>query len=87
WQMIGHKESITLEVWPKFDPKLAKDETIELPIQVNGKLRATIQVVAEISETEVRELALAEDNVQKHLEGKEIKKVVYVPGRLINFVI
>ncbi|MFH0959288.1 MAG: class I tRNA ligase family protein, partial [Pseudomonadota bacterium] len=58
WQMIGHKDSVTLEAWPQHDPKLAKDETIELPIQVNGKLRATIQVVAEISETEVRELAL-----------------------------
>jgi len=87
WQMLGYKDSITLQAWPKFDPKLVKDETIELPIQVNGKLRATIQVAADISEVEATDLAKADQNVKKHLDGQKIKKVIYVPGRLINFVI
>ncbi len=87
WQALGHKKSITLEAWPKFDAKLAKDETIELPVQINGKLRATINVPADISEDEAKELALAEENVQKHLSGQKVKKAVYVPGRMINFVI
>ena len=87
WQALGHKKSITLEAWPKFDPKLAKDETVELPIQVNGKLRGTIMVAADLDQKEAEKLALAEENVKKFVGENKIKKTVYVPGRLINFVI
>ena len=87
WSALGNKKSVTFEPWPKFDPKLAKDETIQLPIQVNGKLRGTIEVAADISEKEATKLAQDDENVKKYLDGQKIKKVIYVPGRLINFVI
>ena len=87
WQQLGNKKSITFEAWPEFDPKLAKDETIELPIQVNGKLRGTIMVAPDLDQKEAEKLALAEENVQKFVADNKIKKTVYVPGRLINFVI
>jgi leucyl-tRNA synthetase len=87
WSALGHKKSITIEAWPKFSSKLVKDETVQLPIQVNGKLRGTIEVAADISEKDATKLAQADENVKKHLEDQKIKKVIYVPGRLINFVI
>jgi len=86
WQKIGNKNSIFFEKWPKYDPKLVKEETITLIIQVNGRVRDKIEVEADISEKEARELAISQEKVQKWIEGKEIKKVVFVPGKLINIV-
>jgi len=60
---------------------------VNLPVQVNGKLRATIEVAPDLSEAEAVERAQADSNVQKYLDGKQIKKTVYVPGRMINFVV
>jgi len=73
--------------WPKFDPELIKDETVNLVVQINGKLRATISVPAEISQDEAMNLARENDNVKKWLEGKEITKIIFVPGKLLNIVI
>lgn len=87
WALTGHDQSIILEPWPSYDEALAKDELIDLPVQVNGKLRATISVAVDLAEEEARDRALAESNVQRHLAGSEIKKVIYVPGRMINFVV
>ncbi len=87
WEALGHDHSVFEEPWPKFDPTLVVDDTIEMPVQVNGKLRAALQVAKTISEDEIKTLALADANVAKFLEGKEIKKIIFVPGRLINFVV
>jgi leucyl-tRNA synthetase len=87
WQKLGGKKSIFLEKWPKYNPELVKEEVITLIIQVNGKVRDKIEVEADISEEKARELAISREKVQKWIGGKEIKKVIFVPGKLINIVI
>lgn len=86
WEKIGHKDSITKEEWPTYDAKLAKDEEIQLVIQVNGKVRDKIMASADITEQEARDLALASENVKKYIDGKEIKKFIFT-GKLVNIVI
>ena len=80
------EEGTNISGWPKFDPELIKDETINLIVQVNGKLRATISVPADISEADAKKLAQENENVKKWLEGKEIAKIIFVPGKLLNIV-
>ena len=87
WQKLGSKKSIFLEKWPKYEPKLVKEEIITLVIQVNGKVRDKIEVEASLSEEEAKKLTLGREKVKKWIEGKEIKKVIFVPGKLINIVI
>ncbi|MFA7654257.1 MAG: leucine--tRNA ligase [Candidatus Magasanikbacteria bacterium] len=87
WNMLGHKESIVFEKWPEFDPAKIQDKTFTLAIQVNGKLRDTVEVPADISEAEVRQKALASEKIQKWLEGKEPKKIIFVKGKLVSLVI
>lgn len=87
WQSLGHKDSIFKEQWPEFDPKLVKDDVISLVIQVNGKVRDNVEAEADISEEKAKELALSRDNVKRWIEGKEIKKVIFVPNKLLNIVI
>ena len=86
WSLLGKKKSISAEEWPKYDMALAKDENITLAVQVNGKLRDTLEVPAEISEAEAKAKALNSEKVQKWLEGKEPKKVIYVKGKLVSIV-
>ena len=87
WEQLGHGTSIFVESWPVCNPELAKDDMIEIAIQVNGKLRATIHISPELSQEEVSERALADQNVQRFVEGKKIVKIVYVPERLLNVVV
>jgi len=86
-QNLGHKKSIFLEKWPEYDPKLVKEEIVTLIIQVNGKVRDKIEVEVDIPEEEARKLAFSREKVQNWISGKEIKKVIFVPGKLINIVI
>jgi len=81
------KESIHLEPWPKYDEALLAEEMIDLVLQVNGKLRDTIKVKKGLSEEEARSIAMSNENVKKHLAGKEPKKFIYVKDRLTNLVI
>jgi leucyl-tRNA synthetase len=87
FQNLGNKESIFKQAWPKYDEKLTKNATVEIAIQVNGKLRDTMKVMADISENEVKEKALASEKIKKWLEGKEIVKIIFVKNKLINIVI
>ena len=87
WERFGHKDSISLEKWPGYNPKLAKEEVITLVIQVNGRVRDKIEVAADISEEEAKKLTLSREKVKRWIERKEIKKVIFVPGKLINIVI
>jgi leucyl-tRNA synthetase len=87
WQKTGHKYSIHNQSWPQWDEELAKDEEITLVVQVNGKLRDRKVVPASTTEVEARQIAAESTRVQSYLEGKEIIKVIYVPGRLVNFVV
>ena len=86
WNKLGNKESIFLSQWPAYDKNLIKEEEIEMLIQVNGKLRDKIKTVADISEDEVKKLALTSEKIQKEILGKEIKKVIFVKNRLVNIV-
>ena len=87
WQKMGNKESIFKTSWPKYDKELIKEEKITIPIQVNGKLRSTIEVPAEIDEEALKNAALSDDNVKKWVGEKPIKKFIVVPKRLVNIVI
>lgn len=87
WENIGNKQSIFKAIWPEFSPELVKDNLINLVVQVNGRLRGTFSVPADISETAALEIATQDLNVKKWLEGKEIVRQVFVPGRLLNILI
>ncbi len=87
WTGLGHKQSIFKEKWPEYDPALVKDETINLVIQINGKVRDMIEVSSDISENEAKKIALASEKIKKWLKGKEVIKIIFVKGKLINIVI
>jgi len=87
WERIGGPYSVHTQSWPKYDEELARDEVITLVVQVNGRVRARLQVPADIPEDEAKKAALEQPNVQRHIAGKEIVKEIYVPGRLVNIVV
>src|SRR5687768_9108829 len=87
WQHLGHSPSIADQPFPAFDPALCEDDEIEIGVQVNGKVRGRAKLSKTASENEARDTALADPNVQKFLEGKALKKVIYVPGRILNLII
>jgi leucyl-tRNA synthetase len=87
WQQLGAKESLATEPWPSFDPALVKDDVVEIGVQVNGKLRGVIQLSVSADEVTARAAGLGEPNVAAHVAGKAIKKVVYVPGKILNFIV
>jgi leucyl-tRNA synthetase len=87
WEMLGEKGSLLRAPWPKYDAALAKEEEIEIPVQINGKLRSRIVVPADAAEEFVLERALADEKVQAAIAGKQIVKRLYVQGRLVNIVV
>ena len=87
WEMTGHAGGIERASWPSFDEQIAKADEVVIPVQVNGKLRSRLTVPAEIPDAELRELALADPAVRTHIDGKTIKTVVIVKGKLINVVV
>ncbi|HHD92429.1 MAG TPA: hypothetical protein ENL06_02285, partial [Candidatus Portnoybacteria bacterium] len=86
WQQLGHQDSIFDQQWPKYDSDLIKDELITMVIQINGKMRDSIKVSADIAEKEARELALSREKIKKWIGNQKIKKVIFVKGRLVNIV-
>jgi leucyl-tRNA synthetase len=86
WQMYGHADGLASAAWPAFDADVAKAEEIEIPVQVNGKLRGHVTVAPGTADAELERLALADPNVQAHVSGKTIKKVVIVKDRLVSIV-
>ncbi|MEZ6099494.1 MAG: leucine--tRNA ligase [Pirellulaceae bacterium] len=87
WQILGNSQTLAYEPWPKFDEKWTKDDQVEIPVQVNGKVRAKVVVPAESSQSEIEERARQDERVAELLAGKQLVKCVVVPGRLINFVV
>lgn len=86
WSLLGNSTSISLQPWPEFDPELAKENEIEIVFQINGKVRSKAAVSPQISEEEMKELAMSDETIAKHLVGKEIKKTIVVKKRLVNIV-
>ena len=87
WQRLGHNQSLAYRAWPLADPAYLKTDVLEIPVQVNGKLRGKIQVPAEAAEAEVIAIAKADENVGRHLAGQSVKRALYVRGRIVNFVV
>ena len=87
WQRLGEDDLIAHAEWPNWDPELARDETITIVVQVNGKKRDELHVSQDTDKDEIERLALASENAQKFIDGKEPKKVIVVPGRLVNIVV
>jgi leucyl-tRNA synthetase len=87
WQMYGHADGLGAARWPAFDAEVAKAEELEIPVQVNGKLRGVVKVPPSITDAELEKIALADANVQSHIAGKTVKKVVIVKSRLVSIVV
>jgi leucyl-tRNA synthetase len=87
WERLGHTKTLAYESWPTYDPVLVRDETVTVPVQVNGKVRATIEVAADADQAAILALARAHEKVQSYLTGKTVRREVVVPGRLVNFVV
>ncbi|HXD87438.1 MAG TPA: leucine--tRNA ligase [Urbifossiella sp.] len=87
WRALGHTGTLAYELWPKFDPALTREDEIEIPVQVNGKLKSRLKVPAEVSDAELEAAARADSAVQTAIAGKTIKMVKVVPRKLVNIVI
>jgi len=87
WHALGHDEAIMTVSWPTVDESALVQDKVELMVQVNGKLRSKLSVSAEANKDSIEALALADENVKKFIDGKDIRKVIVVPGRLINIVV
>jgi len=86
WEALGHRESIIHTSWPAYDPVAIAEDAIVIVIQVNGKLRERLLIPAAAREEEVKNLALTSPKVRRHIEGKEVKKTIFVPQKLVNIV-
>ena len=87
WEMTGEKSNLLKAPWPKYDPALAAEDEIEIPVQVNGKLRGKVIVPAVATDDQVKEAALADEKVQAAIAGKQVVKVIVVPKKLVNVVV
>ncbi|HHO81401.1 MAG TPA: leucine--tRNA ligase, partial [Bacillaceae bacterium] len=87
WWRLGHDETIAYEPWPTYEKRWLEVDEVELVIQVNGKLRGRRRIPKGLSEEELREIALTHEDVRRHIEGRQIRKVVVVPDRLVNLVV
>lgn len=87
WQILGHNKTLAYEAWPKFDESMTKATEIEVPLQINGKLRAKVVVPADCNQAQLEEAARNHERINELLEGKQIVKAIVVPGRLVNFVV
>ncbi|MEW6299405.1 MAG: leucine--tRNA ligase [Thermodesulfobacteriota bacterium] len=87
WQRLGHNESVFTANWPEYDPAKVEEDLVTLPVQVNGKLRGTIQVHKDAPEEEVLAAAREAGTVARHIAGKQIVKEIYAPGKIVNIVV
>jgi leucyl-tRNA synthetase len=87
WHRLGHNETLAYEEWPEVNEEYLQREVVEMAVQVNGTVRGTIEVEADAAEDDVLAAARAEDNVARYLDDKSIQREIYVPGRIVNFVV
>jgi leucyl-tRNA synthetase len=87
WARLGHRDSLATEPFAEADPALLVDEMVEIPVQINGKLRGKVLVPADADAAAVEAAARADEKVGALLAGRTVRKVVVVPGRLVNFVV
>ncbi|KAF5837837.1 hypothetical protein DUNSADRAFT_3800 [Dunaliella salina] len=87
WAKLGHTESLTYAPWPQYDEALLVQDVVKLPVQINGKVRATLEVPRDIVQDDAVQAAVAAPNVAKYTDGKAIKKVIFVPGKIMNLIV
>jgi len=87
WERLGHSNTLAYEAWPQFDEALAVDDMIEVVFQVNGKVRARVPVSADLDKVEMEKMAWENDRIKQFTDGKQVVKVIVVPGKLVNIVI
>jgi leucyl-tRNA synthetase len=87
WQLLGNKTSLAYEPWPEFDEKLTVDALAEIPVQINGKIKTKLHVQADITRDQLEAAARSDAVIAKLLDGRNVKKLIVVPGRLVNFVV
>ncbi|MGS2743756.1 leucine--tRNA ligase [Halomonas sp. LS-001] len=87
WEQLGHTDPVIVAPWPSVDEQALTRDSLELVVQVNGKLRARVEAPASADKAAVEALAMADDNVQRHIDGKAVRKVIVVPGKLVNIVV
>jgi len=87
WEILGNEESVHVQSWPVWDEELVKDELVTIVVQVNGKVRANLDVPANTSEEEIANLAINDEKVTKYIKDGEVVKTITVPGKLVNFVV
>jgi leucyl-tRNA synthetase len=87
WEMTGEKSNLLKAPWPKYDPQLAAEDEIEIPVQVNGKLRSVVVVSAGANEDQIKQAALADEKVRAAIAGKQVVKIIVVPKKLVNIVV
>jgi leucyl-tRNA synthetase len=87
WRALGHKDTLAYEHWPAYDEALTRAEEIEVPVQVNGKLRSKVTVPADVDEATLKSAALADERIRSLTNGKELRKVIVVPRKLVNIVV
>lgn len=86
WSILGHKHALTMEPWPEYNEELGRQDEVTIVVQVSGKMRGSVQAQAGATQDSALKLAQADERVQKHLEGKEVVKIIFVPDKLINIV-
>ncbi|KKB43629.1 leucine--tRNA ligase [Bacillus thermotolerans] len=86
WEKLGHEGSISYEAWPTFDETKLVDDEVEIVIQVNGKVKAKLMISKEATKEEMEQIAMNEEKVQEQINGKTVRKVIAVPGKLVNIV-
>jgi len=87
WQKLGHPDSLAYEPWPRFDPAKVIDDTVEVVLQINGKVRSRVQVPLNTTEKELENLALKDENMRRYMDGKRIAKTIIVKNKLVNLVL
>jgi len=86
WSRLGHADTLAYEPWPDYDPELAREAEVEIAIQVNGKVRARVTLAADADRAATESAALANDRIATELESRTVRKVIVVPGKLVNIV-
>jgi leucyl-tRNA synthetase len=87
WNLTGHKNSVTENQWPEINKEMLVEEILEIPIQINGKVRGRVEIKKDMSEEEVKEIVLSNERIKELLEGENIKKFIYIGGKIVNIVV
>jgi len=87
WSRLGHADTLAYEPWPRWDPALVVEDTVTVAVQVNGKLRATLDLPRGSEQAAAQSAALADARVKRYVDGAEVRKVIYVKDKLLNLVV